>query len=106
MQKFTELTAIAAPLNIENIDTDKIIPARFLKTIKRSGLGVSLLPEFVCLDALADSRVVELFPVAHLTPPEPWFACTRHGETPRSAVRTLLDALSASAFGSERRLSG
>jgi 3-isopropylmalate/(R)-2-methylmalate dehydratase small subunit len=42
MQKFTELTAIAAPLNIENIDTDKIIPARFLKTIKRSGLGVSL----------------------------------------------------------------
>ena len=42
MQKFTELTAIAAPLNLENVDTDKIIPARFLKTIKRSGLGVSL----------------------------------------------------------------
>ena len=42
MQKFTELTAIAAPLNMENVDTDKIIPARFLKTIKRSGLGVNL----------------------------------------------------------------
>ncbi len=42
MQKFTELTAIAAPLNLANVDTDKIIPARFLKTIKRSGLGVSL----------------------------------------------------------------
>ena len=42
MEKFTRLTAIAAPLPEANIDTDKIIPARFLKTIKRSGLGVNL----------------------------------------------------------------
>ncbi|GBQ83544.1 isopropylmalate isomerase small subunit [Gluconacetobacter johannae DSM 13595] len=40
MDKFTVLTAIAAPLPEANIDTDKIIPARFLKTTKRSGLGV------------------------------------------------------------------
>lgn len=40
MDKFTVLTAIAAPMPQENIDTDKIIPARFLKTTKRSGLGV------------------------------------------------------------------
>ncbi|NVN11236.1 MULTISPECIES: 3-isopropylmalate dehydratase small subunit [Nguyenibacter] len=40
MEKFTVLTAIAAPLPEANIDTDKIIPARFLKTTKRSGLGV------------------------------------------------------------------
>jgi 3-isopropylmalate/(R)-2-methylmalate dehydratase small subunit len=40
MQPFTHLTATAAPLNMANVDTDKIIPARFLKTIKRSGLGV------------------------------------------------------------------
>ncbi|WP_298225788.1 3-isopropylmalate dehydratase small subunit [Acidocella sp.] len=39
MDKFTTLTATTAPLNIDNIDTDKIIPARFLKTIKRTGLG-------------------------------------------------------------------
>ncbi|MDI2090426.1 3-isopropylmalate dehydratase small subunit [Commensalibacter oyaizuii] len=39
MEKFEILTAIAAPLPEENIDTDKIIPARFLKTTKRSGLG-------------------------------------------------------------------
>jgi 3-isopropylmalate/(R)-2-methylmalate dehydratase small subunit len=42
MQAFTHLTAVAAPLNMSNVDTDKIIPARFLKTIKRSGLGVNL----------------------------------------------------------------
>ena len=42
MDKFTTLTGIAAPLPLANVDTDKIIPARFLKTIKRSGLGVHL----------------------------------------------------------------
>jgi 3-isopropylmalate/(R)-2-methylmalate dehydratase small subunit len=40
MDKFTTLTAVAAPLPMANVDTDKIIPARFLKTIKRTGLGV------------------------------------------------------------------
>jgi 3-isopropylmalate/(R)-2-methylmalate dehydratase small subunit len=42
MRAFTTLTGIAAPLPMANIDTDKIIPARFLKTIKRTGLGVHL----------------------------------------------------------------
>jgi 3-isopropylmalate/(R)-2-methylmalate dehydratase small subunit len=42
MDPFTTLTAIAAPMPMQNVDTDKIIPARFLKTIKRSGLGVHL----------------------------------------------------------------
>jgi 3-isopropylmalate/(R)-2-methylmalate dehydratase small subunit len=42
MTPFTTLTAPAAPLNLANVDTDKIIPARFLKTIKRSGLGKDL----------------------------------------------------------------
>jgi 3-isopropylmalate/(R)-2-methylmalate dehydratase small subunit len=42
MTPFTTLTGTAAPLNMANVDTDKIIPARFLKTIKRSGLGVHL----------------------------------------------------------------
>jgi 3-isopropylmalate/(R)-2-methylmalate dehydratase small subunit len=39
MQKFTTLTAIAAPLPMMNVDTDMIIPKQFLKTIKRTGLG-------------------------------------------------------------------
>jgi 3-isopropylmalate/(R)-2-methylmalate dehydratase small subunit len=42
MKPFTTLTAVAAPLPMANVDTDKIIPARFLKTIERSGLGVHL----------------------------------------------------------------
>ena len=45
MQKFDKLSGVAAPLNILNIDTDMIIPKQFLKTIKRSGLGVNLFSE-------------------------------------------------------------
>jgi len=45
MDKFTTLKGIAAPLPIVNIDTDMIIPKQFLKTIKRTGLGVSLFYE-------------------------------------------------------------
>ena len=41
MEKFTVLKAVAAPLPLVNVDTDMIIPARFLKTIKRTGLGTS-----------------------------------------------------------------
>ncbi|MEM6904339.1 MAG: 3-isopropylmalate dehydratase small subunit [Pseudomonadota bacterium] len=45
MEKFTTLTGVAAPMPLINIDTDMIIPKRFLKTIQRSGLGVSLFDE-------------------------------------------------------------
>ncbi|MEX0283917.1 MAG: 3-isopropylmalate dehydratase small subunit [Paracoccaceae bacterium] len=45
MDKFETLTGIAAPLPLINIDTDMIIPKQFLKTIKRSGLGVNLFDE-------------------------------------------------------------
>ena len=43
MEKFTALTANAAPLPLVNIDTDMIIPKQFLKTIKRTGLGYSTI---------------------------------------------------------------
>ncbi len=42
MEKFTTLDGVAAPFPMINCDTDRIIPARFLKTIKRTGLGVNL----------------------------------------------------------------
>ncbi len=45
MEKFTKMTAIAAPLPIANVDTDMIIPKQFLKTIKRTGLGANLFDE-------------------------------------------------------------
>ncbi|MGA1025839.1 MAG: 3-isopropylmalate dehydratase small subunit [Rhodobacteraceae bacterium] len=45
MEKFKKLTGIAAPMPLVNIDTDMIIPKVFLKTIKRSGLGVNLFDE-------------------------------------------------------------
>jgi len=45
MQKFTQLTGVAAPLDMINVDTDMIIPKQFLKTIKRTGLGKSLFFE-------------------------------------------------------------
>ena len=46
MTPFTTLTGIAAPLPKANVDTDQIIPARFLKTIQRTGLGKSLFANF------------------------------------------------------------
>lgn len=45
MIPFTRLNAIAAPLPIANIDTDMIIPKQFLRTIKRTGLGVHAFDE-------------------------------------------------------------
>lgn len=45
MDKFDNLTGIAAPMPMVNVDTDMIIPKQFLKTIKRSGLGVNLFDE-------------------------------------------------------------
>jgi len=39
MEKFTTLQSRAIPLNIENVDTDQIIPARFLKATDRKGFG-------------------------------------------------------------------
>jgi len=45
MQKFTTLTGVAAPLKMINVDTDKIIPKQYLKTIERTGLGKGLFAE-------------------------------------------------------------
>jgi len=42
MDKFDTLTGTAAPMHLVNVDTDMIIPARYLKTIKRTGLGTGL----------------------------------------------------------------
>jgi 3-isopropylmalate/(R)-2-methylmalate dehydratase small subunit len=45
MEKFTKLTGVAAPLPMINVDTDKIFPSGYLKTIERTGLGKVLFDE-------------------------------------------------------------
>ena len=45
MEKFSTFKGIAAPFNILNVDTDKIIPKQFLTTIKRTGLGKHVFDE-------------------------------------------------------------
>ena len=42
INQFTTLTSTAIPLKIENVDTDQIIPARFLKATTREGFGKQL----------------------------------------------------------------
>lgn len=45
MRKFTHVEGVAAPLPMVNVDTDKIIPARYLKTTGRTGLGKGLFAD-------------------------------------------------------------
>jgi DNA-binding transcriptional LysR family regulator len=58
-----------------------------------AGMGVSLLPEFVCTGSLAEGRSVEVFPVRDLVPAEPFFVGVRHGEAPRPEVAELVSLL-------------
>ncbi len=46
MEKFVKMTAIVAPMDRANVDTDAIIPKQFLKSIKRSGFGPNLFDEW------------------------------------------------------------
>lgn len=46
MNKFTAITATACPLRAENVDTDQIIPARYLTTVTRAGLGKGLFADW------------------------------------------------------------
>lgn len=46
MEKFEKLNTQAVPLNIENVDTDQIIPARFLKATDRNGFGDNLFRDW------------------------------------------------------------
>lgn len=58
MEKFENVSGVAAPMPLINIDTDMIIPKQFLKTIKRSGLGVNLFDEMRYDD---DGKEIESF---------------------------------------------
>ena len=72
MEKFTKFESKMVPLPVDNIDTDQIIPARFLKTISKDGLGDQLFcdwryesdgspkPDFILNQAESKSRKVLL----------------------------------------------
>lgn len=45
-QKFTTITSTCVPLPVENVDTDQIIPARFLKATSREGFGENLFRDW------------------------------------------------------------
>jgi len=53
MQPFRTLTALAAPLDRANVDTDQIIPKKFLKRIERTGYG-----EFLFSTGAAPPRAI------------------------------------------------
>jgi len=70
MKKFVKLKSSAVPLKIENIDTDQIIPARFLKATTREGFGENLFcdwrydtdrnqkPDFILNDPTYSGRIL------------------------------------------------
>ena len=58
--KFNILNSTAVPLNIDNVDTDQIIPARFLKATERKGFGDNLFRDW---RFNSDDSPVESFPL-------------------------------------------
>jgi 3-isopropylmalate/(R)-2-methylmalate dehydratase small subunit len=54
MKKFTTLTSRVVPLVVDNVDTDQIIPARFLKTTDKTGLGAALFCDWRYQDEVPD----------------------------------------------------
>jgi len=60
MEKFNNLKGIAAPFNFINVDTDKIIPKQFLKTIKRTGLGKHLFDEMRSMTMAQKKKILSL----------------------------------------------
>lgn len=59
-EKFVKFVSSAVPVNVENIDTDQIIPARFLKATERKGFGDNLFRDW---RYTKDNQLIEEFPV-------------------------------------------
>jgi len=87
----------AARLRLVDADLRVVLDAVTL------GVGVSLLPSFLCAAALRAGQVEELHPVAALVDPEPWYVCTRQGDDVRPDVAAFLGSFGspgAEAMGS------
>ena len=91
------LSSLGRPLHA---DMRLVAPdLRVVATAVASGLGISLLPEFACAEALAAGSVVEVHPVADLIPAEPWFACTRVADLGHEQLNRLVGRLSRADQG-------
>jgi DNA-binding transcriptional LysR family regulator len=74
-------------------DADVRLIAPDLRTVVSAvelGVGISLLPGYVCARGLAEGRLAEVFDVSTLAPPEPWFATTRRTD---AADATITDVM-------------
>lgn len=96
MEKFTTLEGVAAPMRIINIDTDRIIPKQYLKTIKRTGLGQGLFSE------MRYNVTARRIPISSSTSrptatPRPWWSATISAVAPRASTRPGRWPISASA---------
>ena len=56
MAKFTTLTGTAAPLRVENIDTDQIIPAKYLTAVTKDGMGAGCFSNWRYLEDGSETR--------------------------------------------------
>ena len=79
--KFTTLISTAVPLPIENIDTDQIIPARFLKATTREGFGANLFRDWRYDDSTRRDTAVRSLSQAR-TSAAARAASTPHGPSP------------------------
>ncbi len=81
-------------------DAPLALVAADLRVVARAveaGMGVSLLPEYVCRAGLTSGRLREVFPVGDRVPPEPWFACIRTGDEDRDDLQVLRRGLADTA---------
>ena len=104
MDKFVRLTATACPLSLPNLNTDQILPARYLKWPRSKGLGTVLFDD-VRLDARFESPAVPSTPAIDLStlpPPIALDAVGFSGDWPALAVSLGLTGVAHQlAFNSE-----
>lgn len=84
-------TALAGPFDADIRLTSSDL--RAVATAVELGLGVCLLPRYICDRALTEGRVVSLFDVTGLVPTEPWFATVRRSVAGHLVIRAALESL-------------
>lgn len=66
---------------------------RVVATAVEHGLGISLLPHYICQHALVENRLVSLYDVTGLIPADPWFATIRRSDSAHPVLTSALASL-------------